>query len=108
MSIRSVLVVGLIGPIIAAVSVAGCSAAPAAPALPNPAVVKCLEDGWRTEPLSVNGIPTGTVCIEPASGRRCEAWSHFRHECPDPLPETVPGAAENPGQGGPRQKDQPG
>ncbi len=49
--------------------------------LPNPAVAKCLADGWRTESIMTNGAPTGTLCIEPKSGRQCEAWAYFRGEC---------------------------
>lgn len=64
---------------------AGCTLA-AAPQqntkLPNPAVAKCISDGWRTEPVLTQGVPTGTVCIEPLSGLRCEAWAYFRGECP--------------------------
>jgi putative hemolysin len=50
--------------------------------LPNPAVAKCLSDGWRTEPVLTNGVPTDTVCIHPATGQRCLSWSYFRGECP--------------------------
>jgi putative hemolysin len=49
--------------------------------LPNPAVAKCIADGWRTEPVLSNGVPTGTVCVDPESGQRCEAWAYFRGEC---------------------------
>lgn len=71
--------------------VPGCRAerAPGA-GLPNPAVAKCRDDGWRTEPLLVNGIPSGYVCIAPGSGERCEAWSYFRNECPSNHPPTAP------------------
>lgn len=50
--------------------------------LPNPAVAKCRADGWRTEPVLTHGVPTGTVCTDPRTGRRCEAWAYFRGECP--------------------------
>lgn len=72
--------------------------ASAAPKLPqtvtqmaNPAVIKCLQDGWRTEPLLTNGAPTDTLCIDPISGQRCEAWAYFRGDCQapnKPLPNT--------------------
>ncbi len=55
---------------------------PAAARLPNPSDAKCVADGWRTEPILGNGVPTGTMCIEPDTGRRCEAWAYFRGECP--------------------------
>lgn len=56
--------------------------APPMARLPNPSDAKCVADGWRTEPILTNGIPTGTICTEPATGRRCEAWAYFRGECP--------------------------
>jgi hypothetical protein len=71
-------------------------------ALPNPAVEKCLNDGWRTEPQLVNGVPSGTVCIHPANGVRCEAWSYFRGECAGtatPTPNKSKGNIK-PGKGG--------
>jgi putative hemolysin len=62
----------------------------AAARMPNPAVAKCAADGWRTEPVLTNGVPTGSVCVEPGTGRRCEAWAYFRGECPPPEPAAPP------------------
>lgn len=67
---------------------------PAMARLPNPADVKCAADGWRTEPVLTNGVPTGTVCIEPDSGRRCEAWAYFRGECPAAAERSPPATPE--------------
>lgn len=50
--------------------------------LPNPAVAKCIADGWQTEPVLNQGVPSGTICIDPKSAQRCEAWAYFRGECP--------------------------
>ncbi|NJD08466.1 MAG: hypothetical protein FIA97_18505 [Methylococcaceae bacterium] len=85
-----------------AAMVSGCRAerAPGA-GLPNPAVVKCRDDGWRTEPTLVNGIPSGTVCVDPATGTRCEAWSYFRKECP-PRGSPAAGSMEPDAAGGER------
>ena len=48
----------------------------------NPAVNKCLAEGWEVQPHVVNGVPTEYICIDPKSGKRCEAWAYFRGACP--------------------------
>ncbi len=48
--------------------------------MPNPASVKCIEDGHRLEiRTSENGGQHG-VCIR-ADGAECEEWKYFRGEC---------------------------
>ncbi|MEQ1531594.1 MAG: hypothetical protein ABL925_19955 [Methylococcales bacterium] len=47
----------------------------------NPATAKCLHDGWLSEPVLSNGIPTDRLCINPQTGKRCPEWSYFRGEC---------------------------
>jgi putative hemolysin len=63
----------------------------------NPAINKCLADGWEVKPHVVNGVPKEHICIDPKSGRQCEAWAYFRGECPAPQHETPkPGAGQRP------------
>ncbi|WP_150047315.1 MULTISPECIES: hypothetical protein [Methylomonas] len=64
-----------------------CSAPPyaaqpaAAQRMPNPAVQKCLADGWKTEAVMRNGVPIDTWCLNPDTGQRCLAWDYFRGQC---------------------------
>jgi len=51
------------------------------PALPNPAAVKCLADGYRLAPIYENGVPVGSWCVDPKSGARCDSWEYYRGEC---------------------------
>jgi len=77
-----------------------CSAPPyaAQPAkrMPNPAVEKCLADGWKTEAVIQNGVPIDTWCLNPISGQRCLAWDYFRGQCKIDVP---------PASGGKNKKD---
>ncbi len=52
-----------------------------APALPNPAAVKCLADGYQLVPIYENGVPVGSWCVDPKSGARCDSWEYYRGEC---------------------------
>lgn len=54
-------------------------------ALPNPADVRCVEDGYQIENVLTHGVPTSSYCVDEKSGQRCEAWSYFRGECKLPL-----------------------
>src|SRR5437016_423976 len=48
----------------------------------NPAARKCLEDGYALQPmLGSDGLPVDHECVDRASGKRCEVWEYFRHEC---------------------------
>lgn len=48
--------------------------------MPNPASVKCIDDGYKLEiRTSENGGQYG-VCIN-AAGKECEEWAYFRGEC---------------------------
>jgi len=59
-----------------------CAAPPyAAQRMPNPAVEKCLADGWKTEAVMQNGVPIDTWCLNPVTGQRCLAWDYFRGQC---------------------------
>lgn len=49
--------------------------------LANPAVIKCIDDGFKVEPINKNGITRDHVCINPKNGKRCGAWPYFRGEC---------------------------
>ena len=41
----------------------------------NLADEKCLDDGFRLEPVHRNGIPVYALCIDDASQSKCESWS---------------------------------
>lgn len=59
------------------------------PGLSNPAVRNCLEAGHVLEPVLANGVPIGHLCVDRASGERCEVWEYFRGTCrlgPTPPP----------------------
>lgn len=47
----------------------------------NPAVEKCLEDGYVAEPVMENGIPVDHRCVDPDTGRFCGVWEYFRETC---------------------------
>jgi putative hemolysin len=47
----------------------------------NPAVTHCINEGLKTEPVVVNGVPSAYFCINPNSGEKCEAWAYYRKEC---------------------------
>jgi putative hemolysin len=52
------------------------------PQTANPAARKCLEDGYKLEPvLGADGLPVDHDCVDPTSGKRCEVWDYFRREC---------------------------
>ncbi len=61
-----------------------------APKLSNPAARKCLEDGYELEPvLDPGGVPIDHLCVDKATGKRCEVWDYFRGKCH--LREAPPG-----------------
>ena len=73
-----------------AVTAAGCvnpepgqTADPAAQVVrpANPAVKKCLEDGYVVEPVMENGVPVDHRCINPETGRACGVWEYYRKDC---------------------------
>ena len=47
----------------------------------NPAVKKCLEDGYVVEPVMENGVPVDHRCINPETGRACGVWEYYRKDC---------------------------
>ena len=47
----------------------------------NPAVKKCLEDGYVVEPVMENGVPVDHRCINPETGRACGVWEYYRNDC---------------------------
>jgi putative hemolysin len=47
----------------------------------NPAAVKCLTDGFQLEPVLKNGVPSGSLCKNPGTGKKCEVWKYYRQEC---------------------------
>lgn len=50
--------------------------------LPNPAVRKCLEDGYELQAvLGPDGLPVDHDCVDKMSGKRCEVWKYLRGEC---------------------------
>ena len=52
------------------------------PKMANPAARKCLDDGYELEPvLDAGGVPVDHLCVDKATGRRCEVWDYFRGKC---------------------------
>jgi len=50
--------------------------------IPNPAVRKCLEDGYEVEAVrGADGLPVDHLCVDKASGKLCKAWDYFRGDC---------------------------
>ena len=50
--------------------------------IPNPAVRKCLEDGYQVEAvLGPDGLPVDHMCVDKTTGKRCKAWDYFRGDC---------------------------
>jgi putative hemolysin len=49
--------------------------------LANPAVKKCLEDGYVVEPVMENGVPVDHRCINPRTGQECGVWEYYRNDC---------------------------
>ena len=47
----------------------------------NPAVKKCLENGFVVEPVMENGVPVDHRCINPETGRACGVWEYYRKDC---------------------------
>jgi putative hemolysin len=47
----------------------------------NPAATKCVNDGYRLEPIMKGGVSIDYLCINPKTGKKCEAWKYFRNEC---------------------------
>jgi putative hemolysin len=47
----------------------------------NPAVKKCLKDGYVAEPVMENGVPVDYRCINPRTGLECGVWEYYRNEC---------------------------
>lgn len=59
--------------------------APGIQALPNPADVRCVEEGYQIENVLTHGVPTSSYCVDEKSGQKYEAWAYFRGECKLPL-----------------------
>lgn len=47
----------------------------------NPAVEKCLKNGFRAEPVMENGVPVDHRCVDPVTGRSCGVWEYYRNTC---------------------------
>jgi putative hemolysin len=48
----------------------------------NPAARKCVDDGYLLEPVrAADGLPIAHDCVDPSSGKRCDAWDFFRGSC---------------------------
>ena len=47
----------------------------------DPAVRKCVDDGFSARPVMENGVPKGYVCLNPATGKKCDAWAYYRKTC---------------------------
>jgi len=49
--------------------------------VPNPAAVKCSDDGYLLQPTLENSVPTDYFCVNPETGNKCKVWEYFRGEC---------------------------
>ncbi|MBF0574293.1 MAG: DUF333 domain-containing protein [Desulfamplus sp.] len=47
----------------------------------NPAATRCVNDGYKLEPVIKNGVTVEYICINPETGLECEIWRYFRKEC---------------------------
>ncbi|MBF0228521.1 MAG: DUF333 domain-containing protein [Desulfamplus sp.] len=47
----------------------------------NPAATRCVNDGYKLEPVIENGVTIEYICINPETGLECEVWRYFRKEC---------------------------
>ena len=48
----------------------------------NPAARKCVDEGYRLEPVrAVDGLTVSYDCIDQGSGQRCDTWDFFRDDC---------------------------
>ena len=55
---------------------------PTSARVPNPAARKCVDDGYQLEPVrTADGVVVDHRCVDPASGKSCEAWDYFRGTC---------------------------
>jgi putative hemolysin len=51
----------------------------------NPAVEKCLEEGYMAEPIMENSVPVDHRCVDPETGRSCGVWEYFWNKCTLPV-----------------------
>lgn len=49
--------------------------------LANPADTNCVEQGYRVEYESRDGLPIRSMCVNDEMGAKCETWAWFREEC---------------------------
>ncbi len=47
----------------------------------NPAAARCINDGYKLEPVIKNGVTVEYMCVDPNTGVKCEVWRYFRKEC---------------------------
>ena len=47
----------------------------------NPAVKKCVDNGYEILSINTNGVPSGNWCINAKTKIKCEAWSFYRGDC---------------------------
>ncbi len=48
---------------------------------PNPAVLKCIDDGYDLRPVKQNSIVIRYICINSKNDKECKAWEYYRGEC---------------------------
>lgn len=79
----------VIGTVLALLLIASCSGASQVESqkknkkmigMPNPASVKCRDDGHKLEIRTGKGGGQVGICID-ANGKECEEWAYFRDEC---------------------------
>lgn len=47
----------------------------------DPSVKKCIADGYRSVPVTKDGVVLRYLCIDPVSHKKCDSWHYFRGEC---------------------------
>ncbi|MGD9730668.1 MAG: DUF333 domain-containing protein [Desulfamplus sp.] len=47
----------------------------------NPAAARCINDGYKLEPVIKNGVTVEYMCVDPNTGVKWEVWKYFRKEC---------------------------
>lgn len=53
----------------------------AAHGVADPSVKYCLEHGYKSQPVTRDGIPQSYLCVNAESGKKCDSWAYFRGQC---------------------------
>lgn len=47
----------------------------------DPSVKHCLEQGYKSQAVTRDGIPQSYLCFDAESGKKCDSWAYFRGQC---------------------------